>query len=118
MRDRPLGFDLLIFTELHDITPGEGLRSCMNLYVFELPCSVRIGEIWTKVHARIISQCKPSSKKELDPAIFPNTVKQVEKSSYIMRCFKHPADNSMRRCDPFTVQRASVQIKLKFQSPS
>lgn len=44
--------------------------------------------------------------------------KQVEKSSYIMRCFKHPADNSMRRCDPFTVQRASVQIKLKFQSPS
>lgn len=74
MRDTPLGFDLLIFTELHDITPGEGLRSCMNLYVFELPCSVRIGEIWTKVQARIISQCKPSSKKELDPAIFPNTV--------------------------------------------
>lgn len=52
MRDTPFGFGLLIFTELRDLTPGEGPSKCMNLYVFELPCSVRIGEIWTEGQTR------------------------------------------------------------------
>ena len=72
MHDKPFGFDLLVFTVLYELTPGGGPSRCMNLYVFELPCSVRIGEIWTRVQARM-NHFKPSANKELHPVIFPNT---------------------------------------------
>ena len=82
MHDTPFGFDLLVFIVLHELTPGEGPRRCMNLYVFELTCWVRIGEIWTKVQARM-NHFKTIREQRTRPCNISQygPFKQVEKGS-------------------------------------